>query len=206
MTAQDANGRAAREVPRPAGGGLLSTSLRLLRRAQAGDQTAVESLFGRHAPNLRRWARGRLPRWARHLADTGDVVQEALLSVFRRLDDFEPRRQQALQAYLRQAVRNRIRDILRLAQRQGGSALPEPDALPGSASPFQDAVDAETRDRYATALARLDAEERELIVGRVELGYSHEQLALSCGKPTPDAARVAFRRALLKLAAAMGDG
>lgn len=185
--------------------GLLSTSLRLLRRAQAGDRGALDDLFSQQASSLRRWAHGRLPGWARHLADTGDLVQDVLMATFRRLDDFEPRRQKALQSYLRQAVRNQIRDVLRRAQVRSGAEPVELDHLPGRESPFRDAVDAETRQRYSMALAQLDADERELIVGHVELGFSHEQLALSSGKPSADAARMALRRSLLKLATKMRD-
>src|SRR5687767_3043620 len=89
------------------------STFRLLERARAGDQGALEHLFTRHLKPLQRWARGRLPGWARDHADTDDLVQDTLLQTFRRLDDFEPRRVGALQAYLRQAVLNRIRNELR---------------------------------------------------------------------------------------------
>jgi DNA-directed RNA polymerase specialized sigma24 family protein len=48
-------------------------------------------------------------------------------------------------------------------------------------------------------LKRLRAADREAILGRLELGYSYEQLALILKKPTPGAARLAVRRALLRL-------
>lgn len=62
----------------------LESTLSLLARARAGDQVALNDLFARFSPALRRWASGRLPRSARDLADTGDLVQEALLSTFRK--------------------------------------------------------------------------------------------------------------------------
>jgi hypothetical protein len=37
----------------------------LLARARAGDDRALEPMFARYLPRLRRWASGRLPRWAR---------------------------------------------------------------------------------------------------------------------------------------------
>ena len=52
------------------------TTLTLIRRAQRGDREALEMVAARLVPRLRRWATGRLPRWARDLADTQDVVQE----------------------------------------------------------------------------------------------------------------------------------
>ena len=63
----------------------------LLQRARAGDQTAVEELLARHLPLLKRWASGCLPRWARDITDTSDLVQETVLQTFKRLDAFEPR-------------------------------------------------------------------------------------------------------------------
>src|SRR5689334_13929045 len=89
------------------------STLTLLTRARAGDAAALDDLFGRYLPALRRWASGRLPRWARDLADTHDLVQEALAQTFKRVDGFQHRGEGAWQAYLRQAVMNRIRDELR---------------------------------------------------------------------------------------------
>src|SRR4051812_12975696 len=94
-------------------GGDQTTSRRLLERARSGDSRAISALFRRHAATLRRWASGRLPRWARVVNDTADVVQDVLLQTFRRLDRFEDRGRGALRAYLRQAVLNRINDEIR---------------------------------------------------------------------------------------------
>src|SRR4051794_16651827 len=89
------------------------SSINLLDRARAGDDAALNALVARYLPRLRRWASGRLPQWARDMADTQDLVQETVLQTFRRIEGFEYRGDGALQAYLRQAVMNRIRDELR---------------------------------------------------------------------------------------------
>lgn len=85
------------------------TSERLIRRAQEGDSSAVSALIRRHLPSLRKWARGRMPGWLRTVSDTSDLVQNALLQTFRRINTFEPRGHRALSAYLRQAVVNPCR-------------------------------------------------------------------------------------------------
>src|SRR5512138_714268 len=95
-----------------------STS-RLLARARDGDTRALDTLFARYLPPLRRWASGRLPRWARDISDTHDLVQETLLHTFRTVRGFEPRHEGALQAYLRRAVMNRIRDEIRKREARG---------------------------------------------------------------------------------------
>jgi len=184
----------------------LTSTVELVARAQQGDQSALEQLFDRHRGPLRRWARGRLPRWARDLADTDDVVQEALLRTFKRIEDFEPRGAGSLQAYLRQAVLNQVRDELRRrghAPDRGDFDGERPDL---SLSPLDRAIDSENRERYERALARLRGEDREALIARVEMGYTYEELAVALGKPSADAARKAARRALVRLVSEMDDG
>ena len=102
----------------PAPSSPADTTITLLERARAGDRAAADALFARCLPPLSRWARGRLPQWARDLADTQDVVQEALVQTFKHLETFDARGEGALQAYLRQAVMNRIRDHIRRVGRR----------------------------------------------------------------------------------------
>jgi RNA polymerase sigma-70 factor (ECF subfamily) len=176
----------------------VETTIELLARARQGDGAAIELLFTRHLKPLQRFAQGRLPRWARDLADTDDLVQDVLLRTLNRLDGFEPRHPGALQGYLRQAVMNRLRDEVRRQARTPCRVNLEDEALSGSL--LEEAAGAETAAAYAQALARLKPEEREAIIGRLELGLSYGELALALDKPTADAARKAAQRALVRLA------
>src|SRR5262245_29553235 len=88
-------------------------TIRLLERARVGDQLALDELFVRHRPLLGRWATGRMPRWARGNVDTSDLLQDTMLQTLKHLDGFESRGAGALQAYLRQAFLNRLRNQLR---------------------------------------------------------------------------------------------
>ena len=171
----------------------------LVERAQAGDQEALDRLLARHLAPLRRWARGRLPQWARDVADTDDLVQDTLLQTFRRLGAFEVRGPGALQAYLRQAVLNRVRDELRKKGRRPESTGLDGREVDVGRSPLEVAIGKEAVDRYERALAALTPDEREAIIGRVEMGYSYEELAELLGKPSADAARKAAQRALVRL-------
>jgi RNA polymerase sigma-70 factor, ECF subfamily len=179
------------------------STFHLIERARAGDQQALERLFARHLKPLQRWARGRLPKWARDLADTDDLVQDTLVQTFKRIEDFEPRHVGALQAYLRQAVLNRIRNELRRKGRQPHATDLDGIEVESAESPLEQAIGREAVERYEVALQRLTAEEREAIIAKVELGYSNEELAEVLGKPTPDAARKAAHRALVRLAEEM---
>jgi RNA polymerase sigma-70 factor (ECF subfamily) len=166
----------------------------------------VELLFGRLLPYIRRWAHGRLPQWARKGLDTADIVQDVLVRAFSRLDGFEPRQRQALRAYLRQAVRNRILDELRHHQRTGLVVDVDQETLPSDASPHADFLSNERWEQYRGGLNRLSESDREAVVARLELGYSYEQIALMTGRRSADAARMAVKRAVLQLARHLNAG
>ena len=179
------------------------STFQLIERARQGDQEALERLFAQHLKPLQRWAQGRLPQWARDLADTDDLVQDALSQTFKRLDTFEIRGVGALRAYLRQAVTNRIRDELRRKGRHPSVTDLDGIEVDEADSPLEQAIGQEAVERYEKGLQRLTPEDREVIIARVEQGYSYEELAEALGKPTSEAARKAARRALLRLAAEM---
>jgi RNA polymerase sigma factor (sigma-70 family) len=185
-------------------GPIWDSTLTLLTRAKAGDGEALDDLFARYLPGLRKWASGRLPRWARDVADTPDVVQEALLETFKRIEGFEHRGEGALRAYLRQAVMNRIRDELRRAGRHPKRAEFDETMPDRGLSPLEAAVGVEAVERYEAALQRLSEGDRELVIARVEMGMTYAELAAATGKPSPNAARMAVGRALLRLAEDLG--
>jgi RNA polymerase sigma-70 factor (ECF subfamily) len=179
------------------------SSLDLLQRAQGGDAAALDALIARYLPRLRRWATGRLPPWARDAADTQDLVQETVVRAFRHIERFEVRGEGALQAYLRQALLNRIRsEIRRVSRRPSAGELDTQMEAPGP-SPLESAVGREAVERYEAALARLRSTDREAIIARIEMGLTHEELAVALGKPSANAARMAVERALFRLAREM---
>src|SRR3990170_4503807 len=147
-------------------------TIELVVKAREGNREAVEALLQRCLPQLKRWAHGRLPAAARGSLDTGDLVQETVLHVLRRLDAFEPRHVGAMQAYLRQSVINRIRDEVRkVARRPPPDELPE-DLASDLTSPLEAAVQSEAYERYRAALTELSPRDRELIVARIEAQWS----------------------------------
>ena len=119
----------------------------------------------------------------------------------------KPKQASVLRAYLRRAVENRIRDELRRAARRRDSIAPdEAVRFSDAAAPqHRQLVDEETWRRYLSCLGQLTPPERRLIVGRAELGYNYQQLALIERLPSPDAARMALRRAVIRLSSAIQD-
>jgi RNA polymerase sigma-70 factor, ECF subfamily len=182
------------------------SSMVLVLRARQGDQAALDDLCARYLPRLRRWAHGRLPGWARDAVDTQDLVQTTLTQVVQHIHTFEPRHEGAFQAYVRQALLNRIRDVVRRAHR-----LPAPEPLsterPASdPSPLEEAIGRELLERYEGALMRLKADDHEAIVARVEMGLSWSEVAEVLGKNSADSAQMTVNRALVRLAKEMAHG
>jgi RNA polymerase sigma-70 factor (ECF subfamily) len=179
------------------------SSINLLSRIREGDEEALNRLIARHLPPLQRWARGRLPTGIRDLEDTADLVQEAVIQALKHLNHFEYRREGALQAYLRQAVYNRIRmEFRRKRSRPHRTELGD-EEKDAAASPLELAVGAEALERYERALARLQPDDREAVIAKTELDCSYADLAKALGKSSADAARMAVGRALVRLAEEM---
>jgi RNA polymerase sigma-70 factor (ECF subfamily) len=189
------------EIDEPVESTLVSDepTIELVVKARGGNREAAEALLQRCMPQLKRWAHGRLPAAARGSLDTGDLVQETVLHVLRRLDSFEPHHVGAMQAYLRQSVINRIRDEVRRIGRQPSPVELPDDLRAHSASPLESAVKAEAYERYREALTQLNARDREMIVARIELQWSLAEIAQHFKMPSPDAARMAVARALKRL-------
>ena len=179
------------------------STVQLLGRARGGDDGALEALFRRYLPALQRWARGRLPRGARDVMETDDLVQATVLRTLRRIDDFDPDHSGAFQAYMRRGILNALRDEMRRKKRMPTKADTARGVEAPSPSPIEDAIGRETLARYDAALERLKPIEREAVVARVELCFSYRQIAEALGKPSADAARMTVSRALLRMAREM---
>jgi RNA polymerase sigma-70 factor (ECF subfamily) len=176
------------------------SSIELLDRVRNGDREAMDRLFARYLGPLSKWAHGRLPQWARTMSDTQDLVQDGIVRVLNHLSTFQPDRPGALHWYLRAAVLNRIRDELRKVNRRPPGVELDENLAGAVPSPYDIAAKDEDRAMFERALNDLRADDRELVIARLEWGLEYAEIAQALGKPSPDAARVAVRRAVVKLA------
>lgn len=104
-----------------------ATSTELLRQAQANNQGAWEQLVSLYSRRMYRWCR----RAGLQPADAGNVVQEALQAVARKLGDFRRDRPgDTFRGWLRRITDNKIRDHFR----QQGRSL---DAATGGTDGYQ---------------------------------------------------------------------
>jgi DNA-directed RNA polymerase specialized sigma24 family protein len=82
---------------------------------------------------------------------------------------------------------------------------PRPASLNGqhvddTLSRLERALDREKVEMYEAALQRLKPRDAEMIILRVEHQASYDEIAVFLGQPTANAARIAVRRALFRLA------
>lgn len=182
--------------------GAHDSTLLILERARSGDRAAAATLLERAVPGVRRWARGRLPAMARAEANTEDVVQDAVLRALPHLSRFRHDSVGGLQAYLRTIVMNRVRDLIRTTKRHGTTTSADAEPLVDDApSALEVAVRHQNVDRFLAALQRLAPADRQVIIWRIELGWTVDEIAQRLGKST-GAARMSVRRALERLDAA----
>lgn len=182
----------------------LESTAALLDHARDGNEAALDALYDRHLERLRAWARGRLPVQARNILDTDDLVQTMLMKTLRTVDKLELSQSGAFQGYLRTGVLNGIRDELRRQHRRPPHA-PDVEVHDPGPSPVELALGRERLERYERALEKLEPADREAVVSRIELGLSYAEIARELGKPSADAARMAVKRAIVRLARMLHD-
>ena len=162
------------------------STVELLARARAGDDAALDQVFARAIPLLKRWASGRLPRWTREMIDTDDLVQETVVNTLKHIDVFEYRADSALQAYLRQAVMNRIRNEIRRAMRHPAPLPIDSGAPDEGLSPLEELIGNPAVDAYDEAMTALEPEERE--ASSAALNWISAMRSSRCTRRSPGAA------------------
>lgn len=177
----------------------LSTTVLLLNKIKSGDNDALEQLIGIYYPILMKWAKGRLPFYRRDLAETSDIVHEALMSAMNKISKFNAKRAGAFFAYLRTIILNRIRR--EISQSEARPKAQASEALNHSQLRYSDHIG--TLLQYDQALDQLNAEQREAVIMRFEFGLSYDELAKLIDKPSANAARMYISRCLLDLAKTM---
>ncbi len=184
----------------------LIATIELVTLARQGDRSAAEQLFRRYRPRLEAFLYARVPLRARHLFDTQDVVQDVCVKIFAALDRFKAHGIGSFWCFARSVARNHLIDAARrgdavheTAIHEGSGSCPEMVA-PGPPEVSQGHEAAEDFDR---ALEKLPDRVRTALLMRLELGMEWSVIAEECDYPSPDAARVAIKRALQEIAKEM---
>lgn len=184
----------------------LESTASLLIRVRGGEAPAREELIGRYVAMLGQWAHGRVPRAARDLVDTEDLVQSTLIRALSHLDTFENRGEGAFLAYLRQVLLNQIRDEARRGKRRPEHVdLVDGFASSGAASPLEETIGRERLEAYEASLERLGDAQRGAVVLRLEMGMRYRDIAEALNLSSANAARALVGRGMVHLARMLKD-
>ena len=202
-------------APDPAGD---TDSLDVARRAQAGDEDALNELFARYQAPLQRIVRIRMGNHLRRQGglESMDMVQRTFAKAHSKLAGMELRSSRSILNWLARIAERQIhdandymsaekRDWRRTAPLQG-QAPGQTDSSPGfqpeahGTLPEQGAVRNELQATIDEAMSELKEEHREVILMRDYSGSDWETIAEELGKHTVHSAQELHRRARIRLA------
>ena len=194
----------------------LSKSVDLVLRFKGGDAGALDELFQRYWPRLRRVIRIRMGQDLRQFVDADDLVQDTLVIAMRKLGDLEVRSQASIMQWLSRIAEYQIknkrsylkaqrRDPRREQRLQTREASTETDVLGvvvphEGPTPSQILSRAETEQIIDGCVEELEPDVyREVVLMRDYYGSDWETIRAELERPTVDAVREIHRRARAKL-------
>jgi RNA polymerase sigma-70 factor, ECF subfamily len=176
----------------------------LVARAAAGDGEAQSALLTLIRPGVVRYCRARLGRVGGAYDMADDVAQETCLAVLSALPRFRDQGR-PFTAFVFGIAAHKVADAQRAAVR--GRAVTTVETLPDrpdpSPGPEQQALASDLARRLSTLLGHLSDSQRELVVLRIAVGLTAEEVGGVLGM-TAAAVRVAQSRALQRLRALAG--
>lgn len=175
----------------------------LVALARERNADAFEVIYDRHASSA--YALARRVCGTRAMAE--DVVQDAFLSLWRKLDDFDPARGE-LRGWLLRIVHNGAIDRLRRNRLQDGRRASDEGIEERLEAPERTDLEVEQREQATevrTALDALPSEQRRVIELAYFDGLSHTQIASLLDMPV-GTVKGRMRLGLTKLGARLGPG
>jgi RNA polymerase sigma-70 factor (ECF subfamily) len=175
----------------------------LVSRAARGERDATAALLKSVQPGVVRYCRARLGRVGGAYTTADDVSQEVCVALLRALPRY---RQQGVpfSAFVYSIAARKVTDAQRAALRLAEPVAERIDAPDHNPGPEQRVLDAEQVRLLSHLLGQLPDTQREIILLRVAVGLSAEEVGNTLGM-TAVAVRVAQSRALHRLRA-LADG
>lgn len=188
----------------------LTQTYDLVSRAKDGESIALERLIARYYERVRRIVRRRLSPNLRDYMDSTDMVQETFVHAVKALDRFEMRNNASVINWLATIAEHTIKGAVdrvdadkrkppgkvSLKNDSNSQELQVPDKGP---SPSEHFARREETDLLRQCLAALPDTYREVLVQRSYHRRSWKEIAELTGRPTEDAARMMYVRALKEL-------
>ncbi len=140
------------------------------------DRSAFAALFDHVAPRLK----GFVIRSGAPVHQAEEIVQDVMLTIWRKADSFDPHRAQ-VSAWIYQIARNRQIDIARKENRPMPEELKEEPGIEADASQII-AIEQETQE-LKQALAALKDEQREIIEQAYIGELTHQEISKLTGLP-----------------------
>ncbi|AML53737.1 MULTISPECIES: sigma-70 family RNA polymerase sigma factor [Falsihalocynthiibacter] len=140
------------------------------------DRDAFARLFDHFAPRLK----GFIVRSGTSSSMAEEIVQDVMLTVWRKADMFDPHRAQ-VSAWIYQIARNRQIDVIRKERRPLPEELGEDPGSEPDASQIL-AVDQETQ-RIRQALTKLKPDQRDIIQKAYMGELTHQEISAQTGLP-----------------------
>ncbi|MFL5342264.1 MAG: sigma-70 family RNA polymerase sigma factor [Gemmataceae bacterium] len=184
----------------------------LLAAARRGDLNARGRLFQNYRPFLLEYATTHMATALHAKAEPADLVQETFSEASHSFLRFIGLTEPQFVAWLKRILQNNIADLGRhfqagcrnVAQEQRLDTPLQMVLTDGEPSPFRVAARLEEIGSVQLALLRLSKEDREVLLLRGESDITFVEIAHRLDKPTADAARKLFDRALGRLEQIMG--
>ena len=192
---------------------LPSNTVHLIREALRETPSAKEELFRRYLPRVRQIVSLRMGVRLLELEEIEDVVQNAMLTAWRDLGNFEARSEGSFISWMARIVENTLRAEARYHHaecRHAGRRAPlyklPSESLSslmfkdGGPSPSEVAAGYELEDLVRDAFDKLNKADREIIIMSRLCGMSDAEIAREVGLGSASSARSRRARALARLA------
>jgi len=160
----------------PASSPVSEQTTLMLAVRDARDRAAFGALFDHFAPRLKAF----VMRGGVGSGQAEEIVQEVMLTVWRKADQFDPHRAQ-VSAWIYQIARNRQIDVLRKENRPLPEELGEDPGSEPDASQIL-AIEQEA-GKLKQALSRLKPDQREIIEKAYMGELSHQEISTQTGLP-----------------------
>jgi len=188
------------------------TDEQMVALVRTGDEAAAQELFTRHLPRLRVRLRRRMAPGLRLKSDESDVIQEAYMTAYLRLADFQDRGEGSFARWLSGIVDNKLREEIRRhfgaekrdvrrEQRTEGANGPG-KATSGQGTPSGVAMANEETLLLVRAINGLPEDYRTVLHLLYEQGLPLKDAGERMNR-SPDAVRMLYGRALAALGASM---
>jgi RNA polymerase sigma-70 factor (ECF subfamily) len=166
--------------------------------AVTGDRNALREVLETIRPIVVRYVRARIGTAERSGLSADDVAQEVCLAAMQALPRYQDQGRPFL-AFVYGIAAHKVADAHRAAGRNKADPTDEvPERYSVDSGPEQLAMNADAAARMEALLKILPEKQREILILRVVVGMSAEEVAEAVGS-TAGAVRVAQHRALAKL-------